>query len=327
MTRKRGIGPTILDNGSRAQDLENYDLNGYTWWVNFSRLLETAMSVFEWDGLPTGIDSRTLEYWLLVNGFCVFFKDDELKNDPKARAPEGYAVLPAMLSGEWDNYMLPMNRELYSFNGFQKRVDETDSVIIFNNYLRVPMIKTIEWYAHKITRVDRAIDVNVEAQKTPKIVRCDEKQKLTLKNVAKQYDGYAYWIWADKTLDLNDVEILDLSVEDKYNDLWLLRNSLWNSALTYLGVENTTTEKKERLITAEIYTAMGDVEAQRYTRLKARQRAAEEINELFGLDVKPSFSSGSYIKAMGYGSNPINVDQMGATIESSATPQLEQKEE
>ena len=41
---------------------------------------------------------------------------------------------------------------------------------------------------------------------------------------------------------------------------------------------------------------MGDVEAERFTRLNARKQACEEINELFGLDVQVDFRSGTYIR-------------------------------
>ena len=50
---------------------------------------------------------------------------------------------------------------------------------------------------------------------------------------------------------------------------------------------------------------MGDVEAQRFTRLNARKLACKQINELFGLDIDCDFRSGIYIKADGYGSQNI----------------------
>ena len=84
-----------------------------------------------------------------------------------------------------------------------------------------------------------------------------------------------------------------------------MKHQYWNEALTYLGVENVTTEKKERLVSNEVMSNMGDVEAQRFTRLNARKRACEQINELFGLEVDCEFRSGIYIKADGYGAQNI----------------------
>ena len=70
-------------------------------------------------------------------------------------------------------------------------------------------------------------------------------------------------------------------------------------------MQDVTTEKKERLISNEVMSNMGDVEAQRFTRLNARKYACDQINKLFGLDVNCEFRSGIYIKADGYGAQNI----------------------
>ena len=51
--------------------------------------------------------------------------------------------------------------------------------------------------------------------------------------------------------------------------------------MTYLGIGNTNDEKRERLNTLEVKSGMGDVEAQRYTRLLEREIACERINAMF----------------------------------------------
>ena len=110
---------------------------------------------------------------------------------------------------------------------------------------------------------------------------------------------------ADKNVDLNDMEVVDVSSPYVGNELQILKHQYWIEALTFLGVENVTTEKKERLISNEVMSNMGDVEVQRFTRLNARKLACKQINELFNLDVDCDFRSGIYIKADGYGSQQI----------------------
>ena len=53
-------------------------------------------------------------------------------------------------------------------------------------------------FAQKLYNVSRAIDVNINAQKTPLMIVCDEKQKLTMKNVYMQYEGNEPFIFANK---------------------------------------------------------------------------------------------------------------------------------
>lgn len=296
--------PPIQLNGNRAQNRESIEYNRASVNMYMWRLLDLAMSVFEWKNLPEGVDPRMLELWLLTNGVVVFFKDDSLK-DKGNIAPEGYAVLPCTMDGDWNMYNYPTSVEAYSVSGYNKRFHDTDSVLIFNDYLRVPIIPTLILYSERLAEIDRAIDVNVRAQKTPKVVRCTEKQRLTFKNLAKEVDGNAYWIWGDKNIDLGDIDVLDLSAPYVSNDLQILKHQYWNEALTFLGVENVNTEKKERLVSDEVMSNMGDVEAQRFTRLNSRKWACDQINGMFGLDIDCDFRSGMYIKADGYGEQSI----------------------
>lgn len=304
-----------LYNKSMHQDRENMYMNVMTFNSYFWRLLDLGMSVFEWKNLPDGIDPRMLEFWLLRDGFCAFIYDEDLKSASKrywtqGKAPEGYAVMQAMIGGHWDMYNYPTDIRAYAVNGLNMQLNEDNAVIIYNDYLRVPIYYTLNLYARRLSEIDRTIDINVRAQKTPKVIRCDKEERLTFLNMAEQVDGNEYWILGGKNLDLSKVEVLDLTSPYVGNELQILKHQIWNEALTFLGVENVTTEKKERLISNEVMSNMGDVEAQRFTRLNARKWACEQINSTFGLDVDCEFRSGIYIKADGYGSQQIATSGM-----------------
>ena len=302
---------SILNDGTRAQDTMNVLDNNTSYLMYLWRLLDLAMSVFEWHNLPKGVDERMLELWLLQNGFCVFFYDEDLKyGQNELNAPEGYAVLQALIAGQWDMYNYPRERRAYAVNGLNVDLDETNSVLIFNDYLRVPMFMTLDLYARRLAEIDRTIDVNVRNQKTPKILRGSDKQTLTMKNIVKQIDGNDYNVIVDKNFDVSNMDTLDLTAPYVAGELNVLKHQYWNEALTYIGIENVNTEKKERLVSDEVMSNMGDVEAQRFTRLNARVKACDEINELFGLDVDVTFRSGTYIKADGYGAQQIATSGM-----------------
>lgn len=310
-TPSGAVPPGIMQNGRKNQDAKTFISNQDTQMMYMWRLLDLAMSVFKWENLPEGVDERMIEYWLLRDGFIGFFYDDALKSDEQHRAPEGYAVLPMMLQGQFDIYNIPRDRRAYAVNGLQYECDETNSVIIFNNFLRVPMWFTLMQYAKRLAEVQRTIDVNVAAQKTPKIVVCDEKQRLTLLNFMKEVDEGKPWITADKNLQLDDIKVFDTTAPYVGNELQVLKHQLWNEALTFLGIENVNTEKKERLISDEVMNNMGDVESERFTRLNARKQACDEINRLFGLEVECDFRSGMYVKAAGI--DTINIPTEGMT--------------
>lgn len=304
------VPPSIMQDGQRAQNAESFLTNQDTATMFMWRLMQLGISVFQWKNLPKGVDERMLEFWLMRDGFVGFFYDEMLKSDEKRRAPEGYAVLPMLIQGAWDMYEYPTDRTAYAVNGFQYDCTEDNSVLIFNNYLRVPMWLTMWQYAYRLAETQRTIDINCKQQRTARVIRCDEKQRLTYLNAAKEVDEGRNWVHGDKNLDLDDFQVFDITTPFVANEMQIYKHQLWNEALTYLGIENVNTDKKERLISDEVVNNMGDVEAERFTRLNARKQACQQINDLFGLDVDVEFRSGTYIRTGATGNAQIETSSM-----------------
>lgn len=77
-------------------------------------------------------------------------------------------------------------------------------------------------------------------------------------------------------------------VADKIYDL---KAKIWNEALTQLGIPNSDTTKRERMIKDEVLTAQGAVIATRNSPEKMRQIACDKINQMFGLNIWYQFDS------------------------------------
>lgn len=245
------------------------------------RLTELAISMFEWKNLPDGIDERFLELTLFTDGQAVFFKDE---------IAEQYACLQVTTTGRLNKYRVPIRRRAYAVNGYNKELTIDNSVIIYNNRLRQPCIRYVNMYAKRLWDLDRTIDVNAKAQKTPIIVQCTEAQRLTLLNLYMAYDGNSPFIFGDKNLDLTGLKSINTGAPYVADKIYTLKTQIWNEALTYLGISNINIQKKERLITDEVTRNQGGTIASRYSRLKARRQACEEINKMFGLNISVSYS-------------------------------------
>ena len=262
----------------RKRDLqfcESAYMNNRTYLQYYNRLTELAISMFEWQNLPETIDQRFLEMCLYCDGMCVFFQDEVL----------GYLSLQCMIGGKLNVYRIPMERRAYATNGYQRELDGTNSVIIFNNYLHTNSMLDVEMFSKRLYNLDRAIDVNANAQKTPVLIQCDESQRLTMKNLYKQYEGNEPFIFGSKGLDANGLKVLQTGAPYVADKLYELKTQIWNEALTYLGISNINVVKKERMITDEVTRNQGGTVASRYSRLESRRQACKQINEMFGLDV------------------------------------------
>lgn len=272
MSKKGGMAP-----GNTREFWNAKKCNDWTFIQYYNRLVDLAISQFEWINLPPTCDRRFLELSLFADGMAVFFKDEVM----------GYLTLQCMISGPLDVYRIPIYRRAYASNGYQLELSNEDSVLIFNNSLHINSQLDIEMYAWRLYEIQRAIDTNVKLQKNPKIITCSETQRLTIINLFKQYEGNYPFIFADKQMDLSGLNAIDISAPYVADKLQVLKGLVWNEAMTYLGIGNTNDEKRERLNTLEVKSGMGDVEAQRYTRLLEREIACERINAMFpGLNLE-----------------------------------------
>lgn len=274
-----------MGRGKKAK-WESALLNNRTYLQYYNRLLELAINMYEWKNLPDTVDERFLELTLFADGMAVYFRDEIL----------GDLCLQTMIGGNLDVYRIPMERTAYAANGYQVRLDPANSVIIFNNYTHTNSMLDIEMYARRLYNIERTIDVNVNAQKTPVMVIGSEAQRLTLKNLMMQYDGNEPFIYGDDKLNVNALNVLRLDAPYVADKLNILKRQIWNEALTYLGIENSNTEKKERLVTDEITSNLGGVEAQRFCRLNARRKAADQINAMFGTNITVGFREENKVK-------------------------------
>lgn len=267
-----------------ARKKTNFDesalLNNTTYVVYLERLTELAISMFEWRNLPETVDQRYLELHLFEKGAVVYFEDDVI----------GQMCLDVITQGRLNVYGYPVARRAYSsYNQYQKQLTEEDSVIIYNNYLRTNSIMQMRLYAKRLYDLDRIIDVNANAQKTPVLIQSDEKQRLTMLNLYKEYDGNSPVIFGDKNLDVRGLKVLKTDAPYIADKIYMLKTQIWNEALTYLGISNINIQKKERLITDEVTRNQGGTIASRYSRLQMRRDAVDRINKMFGTNIEVNY--------------------------------------
>ena len=259
--------------------------NNATYIDYLNRLRLLATSLFTWENLDevAGFGaSRFLEQSLFDNGRACFVKDDEL----------GFMVLKVNPSDKLNIYKLPTRVMAWSI-GYEKNYDFDDVVYIMNNELQLPTSQTINLIAYRLYETERTIDTNLIAQKTPILIEGDTKTILTLKNVYMQYSGNTPFIFGNKQFDIsNKLNVLKTDAPYLIDKLTIHKHELWNEALTYLGIDNANTDKKERLITDEVESNNDLINFYLNCFYKTRKQACELINEKFlkDSDVKISIS-------------------------------------
>lgn len=250
------------------------------------QLMELGMTMIGWDFSKISkekrqfLNQRQIEYHEYFKGATIFFEDKEL---------DAYLCLPVILGGEFDLDDIPKKRVAYAKNGYRKELDETNSVIIYNNYLRKPSCYTVNHYANRLADLENAIDVNCKAQKTPVAIICDENERLSMENLYSKYEGNYPFIFGERDLDLKGIRAIQTGAPFVADKMYQIKMQIWNEALTHLGISNISYQKKERLVSDEVIRNMGGTIASRYSRLEVRRDAVEKIKDIFGIEISVNF--------------------------------------
>lgn len=262
----------ILSMKSFAKQLNDQTFTDY-----YHRLELLAKSVFKWENLPNGMDERWIENFLFDQGKCVFYEDSE----------RGLMVAECTEDGDLNNYNDPVSVTPAGIGIVSSPLKVgKQCVLIRNNDRMINTKQTLMLFAYRLAEISRTIDVNVTAQKTPVLIATTEKQKLTLKNIYIQWNGNEPVIYGDKQFDPDSLKVLKTDAPVVFPDLQQQKLAIWNEALTFLGINNANTEKRERLITEEVSANNEHIDLSADCFLKAREKAAEEINKLFSCDIK-----------------------------------------
>ena len=253
--------------------------NNMTFSYYYYKLMLIARALFEWESLPNNMDERWIEKYLFTSGKCIFF------NDPTM----GYMVAGLAQQGSINCYGDPTTvypvAENYVYNG-PKLINGENCYVIRNNDLMLPEFPIVRHYAFKLCNIDRAIDVNIENQKSPIIVRCSDKQKLSLKNAINQRRDNEPVIWTTDQANLADmIEVLQTQTPPVFKDLQTQKHMILNEVFTDFGINNANMDKRERMVANEVEANNEQVKASEDVLLKAREEACKNINRIFGLNI------------------------------------------
>jgi hypothetical protein len=249
-------------------------------------LIELAAVSIDWHGLPPEIDERFLNMTLLTRGFALFFHDDEDYN--------AFFACTATQGGRVNMYDNPTHFQAYGAGGFRRDRDISNSVPIWLNYRRMPLIPAINLYARRLTQVHRAIDNNMLAQNYPIFFKTSQENLMTVKNLVAQYVAGTPAIIADSFMNPDDMGYLAPEVPYIADKLLVDFKKIMNEFLTFLGINNANTEKRERMVDDEVNANNGEIELMALSRLKNLRMACKKINAMFGLNVSCTFANDIY---------------------------------
>lgn len=262
---------------SKTDFRESLSKNNRAYFNYFTQLSNIAMSRFEWHGLPDTVDTLFMERILYYGGKCVIFRDEVM----------GYLCARWTGRSSLNVYDIPVVRRAWANNGYHITLDGKNSVVFYDNQMRTAVCDFIDYQARRLWEYDRAIDINVNAQKTPLLIRCSKDLLLSLKNVYAKYAGNEPVIYADdEVFNPDNFTVLKTDAPFVGDKVQKLKSDVWNETLCYLGIPNVTYQKNERMVTDEVARMMGGTVASVESELASRLQACERLKKMFPDDFK-----------------------------------------
>lgn len=246
-----------------ARNLTTFDL----WFEHLSLL---AVSSIEWT-FPKTVDAIYVERELFYNTQVITFIADE-----------SLVALAGFGSSKPNLYGIPLKRIVNAKNGFTATLNSENSVIIYNNTLRRNGARIAQQYALRLAQLDRIIDLNTEAQKTPYIIRATKESELSIRNAYGAIDNNEAFLAVTDDFREDAIQVLKTDAPFTAPQIRALQESILAEYLRTLGIAGANTNKAERLITSEVAASNSGLLIYREARLKPRQQAADEINRRFG---------------------------------------------
>lgn len=270
----------------KPKDLRFLDsalMNSATYNDYVDRFKKICLSMFEWTNLPDSMSARYLEECLYYKGQAALLKDENY----------GYINTQVCDDGYLNIYGLPSQLHCYSYQYDTRRnlytglegTENSDAILVMNNWQRIPTAFTIELFCQRLAEAEMTASTNIKAQKTPVLIVVDENQRLMMENLYAQYDGNRPFIFGDKNqLSENAIKAISTGADFIADKIMDYKKQIWNEALTFLGVNTLSSEKKERLITDEASSNNELINLNLQSMLIPRQEAAKQFNKLFGLE-------------------------------------------
>ena len=245
--------------------------------------LNKSLTMFEWQNLPDTLPMVELEKMLQINGYAIIakYKGDVYAfnggfcgQDPYNRPTHVVINNPA----------LKMN-ETYKIN--------EDCIVIKNDDMKQGLIKIYEYFGQRLIENQITMlmtDYNLRMPFT--ISSSDDQTTQSAKDyLNKIIDGSLGVIGEQKLFKALSVTPTNSKQTATFSDLYGYQQFIIAQLNNTIGLATNNNMKRERLTTNEIEINKNASYPLVDNMLRNRQTAAEQINEMFGLDITVGYSS------------------------------------
>ena len=265
----------------KAKITQIYDLKDVVKGYDYYKvdLLNKIISLFQWEGLPETLPEEEIEKKLLLNGFCGVY------NHPIY----GIITTDASISGISVYFTGSQMIFTNPIAGSHTLKIGKECVCGFNDILskwswKSHICEVIDRYARQLADIDSSISIaliNSRATATP--VSDNDAIAQSFREYRRKLEEGALESIVTRSM-VEGFNLLNNPVNDnRLTELYNAYNEVVKNFYMTIGVPFSE-DKRERLINAEVTRGLKADEFNIYSMLIMREKFAEELNKMFGLN-------------------------------------------
>lgn len=257
----------------------------------FEELHNLAISSIEIEGLPDEIEEFFMNDVLFFGGSGLMIREPMFGM---------YGFTAFSESGEIDAYGHGFIRYSYATPNWLEKYDKYNSVIFRDRPTGTPIAGDIMMYAQTLANLWMTREVNLNALKTPVVIKAPKEMQLSYKLMMQDVQNYVPILQTDNDMDLERIDVLNMNAPVIFDKIESQIHQVKMQALSFLGFDVSAVEKRERVQSADAEQNQEENFGNRNMRLRCFKRSCKQANQLWGLNLKPRFATEAYIDARNF---------------------------
>lgn len=260
-------------------------LNNTSYFYYYDKLMKMIYTIFKFDNVPP--------YWNMP-----YFKEKLFNRGVLAVVDTSAGVLPLECSYDGINvWGMPVyfNINNVVLGNLRGKIGEDGELIYFsvveNTYKS--MVQLVDRYASLLANIDGSLNTTLINSRIAQVFEASSNAQL--KAMEKVYDQISNGkpaVFVRKNSEEPFEHAIFNNVKNTYigNDLIITKQSIFNEFKSEIGINNSNTQKKERLITSEVENNKEELNSNIFEWYYNLSDCISKVNAMFNLNISVSFN-------------------------------------
>lgn len=260
-------------------------LNNTSYFYYYDKLMKMIYTIFKFDNVPP--------YWNMP-----YFKEKLFNRGVLAVVDTSAGVLPLECSYDGINiWGMPVyfNINNVVLGNLRGKIGEDGELIYFsvveNTYKS--MVQLVDRYASLLANIDGSLNTTLINSRMAQVFEASSNSQLkVMEKVYDQISNGKPAVFVRKNGEEPFEHAIFNNVKNTYigNDLIITKQSIFNEFKSEIGINNSNTQKKERLITSEVENNKEELNSNIYEWYYNLSDCINKVNAMFNLNISVSFN-------------------------------------